>query len=143
MQSGLGRTGRMFAFEHEDARPDGLILGKALGGGLLPVSAFVAKRELMDVFEPGSHGSTFGGNPLAMAVACEAMRVLQDENLVARSHAQGEILREALAHIAHPAIRAVRGKGLWVGVELDREAGGRQGCLPGDGAARRLDQGDA
>ncbi len=121
VQSGLGRTGRMFAYEHEGARPDGLIVGKALGGGLLPVSAFVARRELMDVFEPGSHGSTFGGNPLAMAVACEAMRVLRDENLVARSRQQGEILCDALSHIAHPAIREIRGKGLWVAVELDQQ----------------------
>ncbi len=119
VQSGLGRTGRMFAFEHEDARPDGLIVGKALGGGLLPVSAFVARRDLMDVFEPGSHGSTFGGNPLAMAVACEAMRVLQDEDLIEKSRKQGEILRDALSRLAHPAIRTLRGKGLWIGVELD------------------------
>ncbi len=119
VQSGLGRTGRMFAFEHEDARPDGLIVGKALGGGLLPVSAFVARRDLMDVFEPGSHGSTFGGNPLAMAVACEAMHVLRDEDLVERSRTQGDILRDALSRIEHPAIRAVRGKGLWIGLELD------------------------
>ena len=119
VQSGFGRTGRMFAFEHEGARPDGLILGKALGGGLLPVSAFVARRDLMDVFEPGSHGSTFGGNPLAMAVGCEAMHVLQDEDLVERSRKQGELLRDALSLIGHSAIRAVRGKGLWIGVELD------------------------
>jgi ornithine--oxo-acid transaminase len=119
VQSGLGRTGRMFAFEHEDARPDGLIVGKALGGGLLPVSAFVARRDLMDVFEPGSHGSTFGGNPLAMAVALEAMAVLQEEDLVARSARQGGVLRNALAQIGHPAIREVRGKGLWVGIDLD------------------------
>jgi ornithine--oxo-acid transaminase len=119
VQSGLGRTGRMFAFEHEDAKPDGLVVGKALGGGLLPVSAFVARRQVMDVFEPGSHGSTFGGNPLAMAVGCEAIQVLKDEDLVARSATQGEILRQSLAAITHPAIRQVRGKGLWVGVEID------------------------
>jgi len=121
VQSGLGRTGRMFAFEYEDARPDGLVVGKALGGGLLPVSAFVATRDLMDVFTPGSHGSTFGGNPLAAAVAIEAMHVLEDEDLVAKSRVGGEILREALADIAHPAIREVRGKGLWVGVDFDPE----------------------
>lgn len=119
VQSGLARTGLMFAFEHEEARPDGLIVGKALGGGLLPVSAFVARREVMDVFEPGSHGSTFGGNPLAAAVAIEAMHLLEAENLVARSHAQGELLRDALGRLTHPAIRAMRGKGLWIGVELD------------------------
>jgi ornithine--oxo-acid transaminase len=119
VQSGLGRTGCMFAFEHEEARPDGLVVGKALGGGLLPVSAFVATRELMDVFTPGSHGSTFGGNPLAAAVALEAMQVLEDEDLVTKSRIGGEILREALADVAHPAIRQVRGKGLWVGVDFD------------------------
>lgn len=130
VQSGLGRTGCMFAFEHEGARPDGLIIGKALGGGLLPVSAFVAQRKVMDVFEPGSHGSTFGGNPLAMAVACEAMRLLIEENLVERSRKQGEILRDALNHIAHPAIRAVRGKGLWVGVEIDpQQIAAKDVCL--------------
>ncbi|MGO9133185.1 MAG: ornithine--oxo-acid transaminase [Methylovirgula sp.] len=119
VQSGFGRTGRMFAFEHEDAKPDGLIVGKALGGALLPVSAFVARREVMDVFGPGSHGSTFGGNPLAAAVAREAMQVLKDEHLVERSATLGEILREGLASLGHPAIHSVRGKGLWVGVELD------------------------
>jgi len=119
IQSGFGRTGRTFAFEHEDAKPDGIILGKALGGGLLPVSAFVARRALMDVFDPGSHGSTFGGNPLAMAVAREAMRVLREEKLAERSARLGTILIEALRAIDHPAIRAVRGKGLWAGVDLD------------------------
>ena len=96
----------MFAFEHEDAKPDGLIVGKALGGGLLPVSAFVARREVMDVFGPGSHGSTFGGNPLAAAVAREAMQVLKDEHLVERSATHGEILREGLASLGHPAIHS-------------------------------------
>jgi ornithine--oxo-acid transaminase len=119
VQSGFGRTGRNFCFEHEDARPDGLILGKALGGGLIPVSAFVARRAVMDVFEPGSHGSTFGGNPLAMAVACEAIQVLQDEDLALRSHVLGKTLLGALSDISHPAIVEIRGKGLWAGVELD------------------------
>ncbi|MGH6679893.1 MAG: aspartate aminotransferase family protein, partial [Bradyrhizobium sp.] len=130
VQSGFGRTGRMFAFEHEDAQPDGLIVGKALGGGLLPVSAFVARREVMDVFDPGSHGSTFGGNPLAMAVAVEAMQVLKEEDLVARSAAQGKILHEALAEVSHPAIREVRGKGLWIGVEIDpRQLAAKDLCI--------------
>ncbi len=130
VQSGFGRTGRTFAFEHENARPDGLAVGKALGGGLLPVSAFVARRELMNVFGPGSHGSTFGGNPLAMAVAIEAMRVLHDEDLVARSAQRGEILRHGLVAIGHPAIRQVRGKGLWCGVELDpQQASAKEVCL--------------
>ncbi|ACB96383.1 ornithine--oxo-acid transaminase [Beijerinckia indica] len=119
VQSGFGRTGRTFAFEHEGAKPDGLILGKALGGGLLPVSAFAAKRSLMDVFDPGSHGSTFGGNPLAMAVAREAMHVLQEEHLVERSEKLGGVLLDALRAIDHPAVLAVRGKGLWAGVDLD------------------------
>jgi ornithine--oxo-acid transaminase len=119
VQSGFGRTGRNFCFEHENAKPDGLIVGKALGGGLIPVSAFIARRSVMDVFGPGSHGSTFGGNPLAAAVAREAMQILQDEDLALRSHVLGKTLLGALASINHPAIVEVRGKGLWAGVELD------------------------
>ncbi|WP_158810481.1 ornithine--oxo-acid transaminase [Beijerinckia sp. L45] len=119
VQSGFGRTGEMFCFEHEGARPDGLIVGKALGGGLLPVSAFIARRSVMDVFDPGSHGSTFGGNPLAMAVARESMRVLVDEDLAGRSQRLGVVLMDALRAIDHPAIVAVRGKGFWVGIEID------------------------
>ena len=129
VQSGFGRTGRNFCFEHEEARPDGLILGKALGGGLIPVSAFVARRAVMDVFDPGSHGSTFGGNPLAAAVAREAIQVLQDEDLALRSQVLGKTLLGALADIRHPAIVAVRGKGLWAGVELDpSRAGAKEIC---------------
>lgn len=119
IQSGFGRTGKNFCFEHEDARPDGLVLGKALGGGLLPVSAFVGTRAVMDMFDPGSHGSTFGGNPLAAAVALEAIALLQEEKLAERSERLGEILLKALGAIEHPAIRQVRGKGLWAGVDLD------------------------
>jgi ornithine--oxo-acid transaminase len=119
IQSGLGRTGRMFSFQHEDVRPDGLLVGKALGGGLLPVSAFVARRELMDVFDPGSHGSTFGGNPLAAAVAYEALRVLVEEGLIERSRTLGAYLLDSLSALKHPAIVEVRGKGLWAGLELD------------------------
>jgi ornithine--oxo-acid transaminase len=119
VQSGLGRTGRMFAFQHEGIRPDGLILGKALGGGLLPVSAFCADRALMDKFEPGSHGSTFGGNPLAATVALEALRVLEEEDLVGNSARLGDYLRTGLEAIRSPLMRAVRGRGLWVGVEID------------------------
>jgi len=119
VQSGLGRTGRMFCFEHEDARPDGLILGKALGGGLVPISAFVARRELINVFGPGSHGSTFGGNPFAAAIAHETLRVLIEEDLITRSRVLGAELLQSLSAIQHPAIVAVRGKGLWVGVELN------------------------
>jgi ornithine--oxo-acid transaminase len=123
IQSGLGRTGRWFAFEHEGIRPDGLILGKALGGGLLPVSCFVATHEVMDLFDPGSHGSTFGGNPLAAAVGLEALRVLEEEGLVERSATLGahllERLRAIQAGLARPLVREVRGRGLWAGVDLD------------------------
>jgi ornithine--oxo-acid transaminase len=119
IQSGLGRTGRWFAFQHEGIQPDGLILGKALGGGLLPVSCFVATEELMNVFEPGSHGSTFGGNPLAAAVGLEALKVIEDEGLVTRSAVLGAHLLQRLQAIGSPLIRAVRGRGLWVGVDLD------------------------
>jgi len=119
IQSGLGRSGRWFACQHEGVRPDGLIVGKALGGGLLPVSALVGTAELMEVFEPGSHGSTFGGNPLAARVALEALRVIEDENLVARSAALGAHLLARLQAIDSPLIRKVRGRGLWVGVDLD------------------------
>lgn len=119
IQSGLGRTGRWFAFQHEGIKPDGLILGKALGGGLLPVSCFVATEELMSVFDPGSHGSTFGGNPLAAAVGLEALRVMEDEDLVARSDALGAHLLARLRAVDTPLVRTVRGRGLWVGVDLD------------------------
>jgi ornithine--oxo-acid transaminase len=122
VQAGLGRTGRWFAFEHEGIRPDALVLGKALGGGLLPVSAFLADDGVMDVFNPGSHGSTFGGNALAAAVGLEALQVIEDEDLVARSAQRGEHLlarlREVMAAGA-PLIRAVRGRGLWAGVDID------------------------
>jgi ornithine--oxo-acid transaminase len=119
IQSGLGRTGRMFAFEHEGIRPDALILGKALGGGLLPVSCFIARRDVIDQFDPGSHGSTFGGNPLAAAVGLAALQVIEDENLVERSATLGAHLLARLRSIDSPLIRDVRGRGLWVGVELD------------------------
>ena len=119
VQSGLGRTGAWFAYEHEGFRPDGVILGKALGGGVLPVSAFVARREVMDVFTPGSHGSTFGGNPLAAAVGLEALRVIRDEGLVDRSAALGAHMLARLRALDHPALNEVRGRGLWVGAEID------------------------
>jgi ornithine--oxo-acid transaminase len=119
IQSGLGRTGAWFAFEHEGVRPDGITLGKALGGGVLPVSAFVARRELMDVFTPGSHGSTFGGNPLAAAVGLEALNVIRDEGLVERSKKLGRHLLQRLQAMQNPALKAVRGKGLWAGAEID------------------------
>jgi ornithine aminotransferase len=121
VQSGLGRTGCWFAYEHEGIRPDLLILGKALGGGLLPVSALVGRAEIMDLFTPGSHGSTFGGNPLAAAVALEALQLIEDEQLVARSAVLGRYLRDRLSAIRSPLVAAVRGIGLWVGLELAPE----------------------
>jgi ornithine--oxo-acid transaminase len=129
VQSGLGRTGAWFAFEHENVRPDGIIVGKALGGGVLPVSAFVARREVMDVFTPGSHGSTFGGNPLAAAVGLEALRVIREEGLVERSRVLGAYMIERLRAIKSPALKAVRGLGLWVGAEIDPQfASARTAC---------------
>ncbi|HSV70223.1 MAG TPA: ornithine--oxo-acid transaminase [Methylibium sp.] len=119
IQTGLGRTGRLLACDHEGVRPDGLTLGKALGGGLLPVSAFLAREDVMAVFTPGDHGSTFGGNPLAAAVGEAALQVLVDESLAERAAAQGETLMERLRALAHPAITDIRGKGLLVGVEID------------------------
>jgi ornithine--oxo-acid transaminase len=119
VQSGLGRTGAWFAFEHENAPPDGLILGKALGGGMLPVSAFVATHEVMDVFTPGSHGSTFGGNPLAAAVGLEALHVLHEERLVERSRDLGAHMIDRLRAVTSPVLKDVRGRGLWAGVEID------------------------
>jgi len=121
IQTGMGRTGKFLACEHENVRPDGVILGKALGGGLLPVSALVGTDDLMQVFSPGDHGSTFGGNPLASAVALTALDVLFDEGLIARSAEQGAHLLERLSTVKSPLIREVRGKGLFVGVEVDRD----------------------
>jgi ornithine--oxo-acid transaminase len=129
VQSGLGRTGAWFAFQHEKIRPDGLILGKALGGGMLPVSAFVGKRELMDVFTPGSHGSTFGGNPLAAAVGLEALHIIRDEGLVEKSRVLGNHMMRRLRAIDSPALKTVRGRGLWVGAEIEpKVASARDAC---------------
>jgi ornithine--oxo-acid transaminase len=119
IQTGLGRTGKLLAAEHENVRPHGVILGKALGGGLLPVSALVGTKELLDVFTPGSHGSTFGGNPLAAAVGLRALEVLEEENLAEQSHKLGRYLLEAIQKIQAPCIRQVRGAGLWVGIDID------------------------
>ncbi len=119
VQTGLGRTGRMLACEHERVKPDGVILGKALGGGLLPVSAFLARREVMEVFTPGDHGSTFGGNPLAAAVGLEAINVLLEERLPERAAELGDYLLGELRAIHSPLIREVRGKGLLIGLEID------------------------
>jgi ornithine--oxo-acid transaminase len=129
VQSGLGRTGAWFAFEHENVRPDAIIVGKALGGGVLPVSALVGTREVMDVFTPGSHGSTFGGNPLAAAVGLEALKVIRDEGLVERSRVLGACMLERLRAIRSPALKSVRGLGLWVGAEINPEiASARTAC---------------
>jgi len=124
IQSGLGRTGRMWAFEHEGIRPDIVIMGKALSGGLYPVSAIVADDEVMDVFHPGDHGSTYGGNPVAAAVARMALRVLQEEGMVERSARLGTYFLERLRAIDSPHIHEVRGRGLWIGIELTSAAGG-------------------
>jgi ornithine--oxo-acid transaminase len=129
VQSGLGRTGAWFAFEHENVQPDGLVLGKALGGGILPVSAFVARQDVMDVFTPGSHGSTFGGNPLAAAVGLEAINIIRDEGLVERSRSLGAHMLQRLRAMRSPALRQIRGQGLWAGAEIDpRFASGREAC---------------
>jgi len=129
VQSGLGRSGAWFASDHEGVRPDGLILGKALGGGVLAVSAFVARREVMDVFTPGSHGSTFGGSPLAAAVGLEALRVIEEEGLVERSRVLGAHMLNRLTALESPALKAVRGRGLWVGADIDpRFASARTVC---------------
>jgi ornithine--oxo-acid transaminase len=122
IQTGLGRTGALFACDHEGVTPDMYILGKALSGGFYPVSAVVSRREVLGVFDPGSHGSTFGGNPLGCAVAREAMRVLRDERLVARSAREGAWLLEQLQTLRHPAISAVRGRGLMCAIELHEPA---------------------
>ncbi|UCF68023.1 MAG: ornithine--oxo-acid transaminase [Acidobacteriota bacterium] len=130
IQSGLGRTGKMFAFEHENVRPDALTLGKALSGGMYPVSVFVADNELMDVFRPGSHGSTYGGNPLGLAVSREALRVLEEEGLVENACERGEQFHRGLAEIEADSIKEIRQIGLWIAIELKHEVGGaRRHCV--------------
>jgi ornithine--oxo-acid transaminase len=119
VQSGLGRTGRWFACQHEGIKPDGLILGKALGGGVYPVSAFVGTHEVMSVFNPGSHGSTFGGNALAARIGLEALAVIEEEHLVERSAEMGGYLQDRLRAMRSNIVKDVRGRGLWVGVEVD------------------------
>jgi ornithine--oxo-acid transaminase len=122
IQSGLGRAGRLFAHEYAGIKPDAIIVGKALSGGLYPVSAVLASREVLGVFTPGDHGSTFGGNPLACAIARAALDVLVDEGLVRRSAALGAYFLDRLRTIESPAVSEVRGRGLWIGIELDRAA---------------------
>ena len=129
VQTGLGRTGALLACDHEGVKPDGLTLGKALGGGLLPVSAFLARDDVMAQFTPGDHGSTFGGNPLAAAVGHAALLLLEKEQLAQRAAEQGAYLMAQLRALAHPAITEVRGRGLLVGVEIDPAfASARQVC---------------
>ncbi len=122
IQSGLGRTGKMFACDWEDVVPDIYILGKALSAGVYPVSAIAADDEVMNVFDPGSHGSTFGGNPLGAAAATRAIEVLVEENMVENSLEMGEYFRGELKKIDNPLIKEVRGKGLFIGVELTEKA---------------------
>ncbi len=119
IQTGLGRTGRILASHHDGVQPDGLMLGKALGGGLLPVSMFLARADVMDVFQPGDHGSTFGGNPLAAAVGLEALNVLVEEGLVQNAAKVGKYFLERFSQIRSPLIKSIRGKGLLTGIEID------------------------
>ncbi|MBI3645850.1 MAG: ornithine--oxo-acid transaminase [Acidobacteriales bacterium] len=122
IQSGLGRTGMLFAYMHEGIRPDAIIVGKALSGGFYPVSAVLASKEVLGVFNPGDHGSTFGGNPLACAVARAALRVLVEEKLPERSAELGTYFLEKLRTLRSPDLKEVRGRGLWIAIELHSEA---------------------
>jgi len=122
IQAGLGRSGKMFAFEYDGIRPDMVIIGKALSGGFYPVSAVLSSKEVLGVFHPGDHGSTFGGNPLAAAVACAALKVLKDENLIERSFELGNYFMGKLRAIKSKHIAEVRGRGLWIGFVLDTKA---------------------
>jgi len=122
IQSGLGRCGKLFAHQYEGVHPDMVIIGKALSGGFYPVSAVLSSKEILGVFKPGDHGSTFGGNPLAAAVACAALKVLVKEKLVARSAKLGQYFIDRLRAIKNPHIREIRGRGLWIGLVLDTKA---------------------
>jgi ornithine--oxo-acid transaminase len=124
IQTGLGRTGKLLACEHEGVRPDVVTLGKALSGGMYPVSAVLSSREVLGVFGPGDHGSTFGGNPLACAVAREALKVIVDEHLCERAAELGDYLLARLREIQSPHVALCRGKGLLVGIVLKPGAGG-------------------
>jgi ornithine--oxo-acid transaminase len=130
IQTGLGRTGKLFAAEHDGVRPDVMIIGKAMGGGFYPVSAVLADKPILSLFTPGEHGSTFGGNPLAAAVARAALRVIREEKLAERSRQLGEYFIEQLTEIPSPHVKEVRGRGLFIGIELKPEAGGaRRFCV--------------
>jgi len=122
IQSGLGRTGKLFAFMHENIRPDAVIVGKALAGGFYPVSAVLASKEVLGVFNPGDHGSTFGGNPLACAIARTALRVLVSEKMIERSAELGAHFLDRLKALRSPHVTEVRGLGLWIGIELNKPA---------------------
>ena len=124
IQSGLGRTGKLFAFEHEGIRPDLVIIGKALGGGCVPISAILADDEVMGVFKPGDHGSTFGGNPLACATARTALKVLVEEGMIENSARLGDYFIGRLRALGSRHVKEIRGRGLWIGVQLTAEAGG-------------------
>ena len=124
IQTGLGRTGKLFASHHEDVRPDVVIVGKALSGGFYPISAVLADKPILGLFQPGEHGSTFGGNPLAAAIARASLRVIREEKLSERAHELGTYFVEQLAEIPSPLVKEVRGRGLLIGVELKPEAGG-------------------
>ena len=119
IQSGLGRTGKMFAFQHANIQPDGLILGKALGGGFMPVSCFLSSKEVMQWLNPGSHGSTFGGNPLAAAIGKRSLELLEEEHLIENSRVLGDFFKNVLNSINSRVIKEVRGRGLWIGVVID------------------------
>jgi len=130
IQTGMGRTGKFLACEHESVQPDALVLGKALGGGLLPVSVFLSREEVMNVFTPGDHGSTFGGNPLAAAVGAKALDILFKENLIKRSEELGIYFRAELEKIKSPLIAEIRGKGLLIGIEINPHySSAREICL--------------
>jgi len=121
IQSGLGRTGKLFAYQHSNIQPDGLILGKALGGGFMPVSCFLSSEEVLHWMNPGSHGSTFGGNPLAAAIAKRSLELLEEDGLIENSRVMGQYFKESLLNMNSKIIKEIRGKGLWLGVEIDPE----------------------
>ena len=130
IQTGLGRTGKLFAYQHENASPDVITIGKALSGGFYPVSAVLSTSDVLGVFKPGDHGSTFGGNPLACAIAREALKIIQDEKLAENSAQMGSYLIDKLRTIKSRHIKEIRGRGLFIGVELKEEAGGaRKFCV--------------
>lgn len=130
IQTGMGRTGKFLCYEHEGIQPDGVIMGKALGGGLLAVSAFLSRQDVMNVFTPGDHGSTFGGNQLASVVGKEALDVLFEEGLIERSATLGHYLLESIRQLNSPLIKNVRGRGLFIGIEIDpAKMSAREVCL--------------